>query len=55
MSMGGCLSLHLLRRDLPPEVKGIFSMGSFLVQQSAVVNGPLGSGSKLPVFMMHGN
>jgi len=35
-SMGGCLSLHLLLQALPPCVKGVFSMGSFLVRQSQV-------------------
>jgi predicted esterase len=54
MSMGGCLSLHLLRKDLPPQVKGIFTIGSFLVRDSVVLKGPLGSASKLPIFMMHG-
>ncbi|KAF0712719.1 Aste57867_4705 [Aphanomyces stellatus] len=53
-SQGGCLSLHALRKDWSPKVKGIFSMGSFLVAASQVVTGPLGSGAQLPVVMMHG-
>ena len=40
-SMGGCLALHLLRTEaagkLPSNVKGLFSMGSFLVERSAVL------------------
>lgn len=56
ISMGGCLSLHGLRTDLNPKVRGIFSMGSFLVSSSIVLDEKkkLGASSKLPVFMMHG-
>lgn len=56
ISMGGCLSLHGLRTNLNPKVRGIFSMGSFLVSKSIVLdeNTTLGTSSKLPVFMMHG-
>lgn len=53
-SMGGGLALHTLRKDQPAKLRGIFSMGSFLVQESAVVTGPLGRASKVPLLMMHG-
>jgi len=65
-SMGGCLALHLLRAEadgrLPRAVRGLFSMGSFLVERSAVLGawtegpdgGPRSTSSALPVFMMHG-
>ena len=65
-SMGGCLALHLLRAEaegrLPRAVRGLFSMGSFLVESSAVLGpwtegpngGPRSTSSALPVFMMHG-
>lgn len=54
-SMGGCLTLSLLRANLSSKVKGIFSMGSFLVESSLVNEGILSlSSSKLPIFMMHG-
>jgi len=65
ISMGGCLSLHGLRRQglLNPKVRGIFSMGSFLVNNSIVFKDlstwhsslPNGDGvSGVPVLMMHG-
>lgn len=53
-SMGGGLSLHALRKDSPSNLRGIFSMGSFVVQQSALISGPLGSNARVPVLMMHG-
>jgi predicted esterase len=54
-SMGGCLALTLLRANLSNKVKGIFSMGSFLVESSIVNEGTLStSSSNLPIFMMHG-
>jgi predicted esterase len=52
-SMGGGLVLHFLRKNLPQNVKGIFTMGSFLVNRSAVFN-ENNNLNKLPVFMMHG-
>jgi len=52
-SMGGGLILHFLRKKLPENVKGIFTMGSFLVNGSAVFN-ENNNLNKLPVFMMHG-
>lgn len=57
MSMGGCLSLHGLRKNLHPKVRGIFSMGSFLVNKSVMFDksAPLApSASSMPVLMMHG-
>eukprot|EP01035_Chromulina_nebulosa_P059951 gene59951-82021_t len=35
-SMGGGLALHFLRRKISAKIKGIFSMGSFLVNSSGV-------------------
>ena len=62
--MGGCLALHALRKRfiLSKKLRGLFSIGSFLVQQSSVFvvtddTKPLEEGqqaSLLPVFMMHG-
>lgn len=53
-SMGGGLALHTLRKDQPAKLRGIFTMGSFLVQESAVITGPLGRASGVPLLMMHG-
>jgi predicted esterase len=53
-SMGGGLALHALRKGGPPNLRGIFAMGSYAVQRSALVNGPLGTNASLPVLMMHG-
>lgn len=54
-SMGGCLALHALRKSLPVNTRGIFSLGSFVVQSSAVVVGDLDrSASDIPLLMMHG-
>lgn len=53
-SMGGSLALHLLRKYLPANVKGIFSIGSFLVESSVVLRGIAINASKIPVLMMHG-
>ena len=52
-SMGGGLVLHFLRKQLPNNVKGIFTMGSFLVNESAVFNSN-NNLNNIPVFMMHG-
>jgi predicted esterase len=64
-SMGGGLILHLLRHQLPPNVRGLFTMGSFVVTNSAVLTQPLythhasmdtssSSGATIPLLMMHG-
>jgi predicted esterase len=53
-SMGGGLALHSVRKDVPQNVCGIFSMGSFLTERSSVFSEPLNSGGKLPILMMHG-
>lgn len=54
-SMGGVLALHILRKDVSPKLRGIFCIGSCLLNMSAVFVGPpLGTASKLPVLMMHG-
>ena len=55
LSMGGGLSLHALRKATPSNLRGLFSMGSFLVQSSVVNTGPLNrETSSIPVLMMHG-
>mmetsp|Transcript_39873 Transcript_39873/g.40666 ORF Transcript_39873/g.40666 Transcript_39873/m.40666 type:complete len:346 (+) Transcript_39873:157-1194(+) len=54
-SMGGCLSLHLLRKPLPVNVKGIFSIGSFICQASCLFTSPIDVTVKRPVLMMHGS
>lgn len=54
-SMGGVLALHILRKNVSPKFRGIFCIGSCLLNMSAVFVGPpLGTASKLPVLMMHG-
>lgn len=56
-SMGGGLVLHCLRAQLLPiKVRGVFTMGSFLVQRSLLLKEPLSSrAAQLPVLMMHGS
>ena len=63
-SQGGCLSLHMIRSELvtklPEQLKGIFSMGSFLVSKSVVLQEERMISKKgnmlldIPIFMMHG-
>ena len=54
-SMGGGLSLNMLTGTLPDKLRGIFSLGSYCVQASAVLSKDLPEFSKsLPVLMMHG-
>ena len=54
-SMGGGLILHYLRSQISSKVRGLFTMGSFLVQRSAVLRETLSmKASQLPVLMMHG-
>ena len=63
-SQGGCLSLHMIRSELitrlPGQLKGIFSLGSFLVKKSVVLQEERtisDEGNKLldiPILMMHG-
>lgn len=53
--MGGGLALHFLRRNLSEKIRGIFTMGSFLVESSAVLTDSLPEKNlDLPVIMMHG-
>ena len=55
-SMGGGLVLHGLRMQLSSKVRGLFTMGSFLVQRSSVLRESLSTrSSQLPLLMMHGN
>jgi hypothetical protein len=59
-SQGGCLSLHLMRNDIAEQlsnkVRGIFSMGSFLVKSSVVLKKSADNNglANLPLLMMHG-
>lgn len=52
--MGGGLALHFIRESVRPSSKlcGVFSMGSFLVENSLVFQETIQL--SLPVFMMHG-
>ena len=53
--MGGGLALHFLRRKISDKIKGIFSLGSFLVNSSAVTASALPPHAHaVPVLMMHG-
>ena len=58
-SMGGGLALHCLRyKMISSKIRGIFTMGSFLVQHSAVLEMSLDNNkhkkNNIPVLMMHG-
>ena len=54
-SMGGGLALNFLRRKISNKIKGIFTMGSFLVNSAAVTASPLPPQAlTVPVLMMHG-
>lgn len=56
-SMGGGLVLHGLRMQLSSKVRGLFTMGSFLVQRSMVLRERESlstRSSQLPLLMMHG-
>lgn len=52
--MGGSLSLHLLNRCLPRQVKGVFCIGSYLIESSAVFASTTSYNKNLPILMMHG-
>ena len=55
-SMGGGLVLNMMQRQLPEKVRGLFCMGSFVVEASPVLQGDIHAGAKkLPVLMMHGD
>jgi predicted esterase len=54
-SMGGGLCLHSYRTLISPKLRGVFTMGSFLVESSAVLTSSLIEDySKIPLLMMHG-
>lgn len=53
-SMGGGLALHALRQQGLSKLRGVFSLGSFLVHNSAVFNVSKGHLASVPVLMMHG-
>jgi predicted esterase len=58
LSMGGCLALYLLgRSELDDRIKGVFSMGSFMVDATSLFQQPRPGGflnNRIPVLMMHG-
>lgn len=57
LSMGGGLALYLLSSPLPESVRGIFSMGSFLIEGTSLFQQPRPGGfenNRVPVLMMHG-
>ena len=54
-SMGGCLALHLLRFKLPGNIRGIFSIGSFIIKPSILNSSTITSeNKKIPLYMLHG-
>ncbi len=54
-SMGGGLALHLLRFKLPINIRGIFSIGSFIVISSILNSSTITSeNKKIPLLMLHG-
>lgn len=55
-SMGGGLCLHLLRNEqLPSKVRGVFTIGSFVVESSRALSARYSERAKaLPLLMMHG-
>ena len=55
-SMGGGLCLHLLASShLPSKVRGVFTIGSFLVQSSQALSARYSERTRaLPLLMMHG-
>eukprot|EP01038_Epipyxis_sp_PR26KG_P008998 gene8998-12138_t len=53
-SMGGGQSLHFLRSVLSSKVVGIFSIGSFLVNNSQVYHSLNLNSARIPLLMMHG-
>jgi len=54
-SMGGGLALHLLRYDLPRNILGIFSIGSFIITKSILNTAQISSENKaISLLMMHG-
>eukprot|EP00981_Chlorochromonas_danica_P000671 scaffold146_cov171-Ochromonas_danica.AAC.20 len=54
-SMGGGLSLHAFRKIIHPKLRAVFTMGSFLVEDSSVNKIDLiPSFTSIPLLMMHG-
>jgi predicted esterase len=54
-SMGGGLCLHSYIYDISPKIRGIFTLGSFVVNGSEALNKPIVESMKrVPLLMMHG-
>jgi predicted esterase len=53
-SMGGGLSLHAYRTQIHPNLRGVFVISSFAVNNSALFLQPLSSHHTVPLRMMHG-
>lgn len=62
-SMGGGLALHCLRHKISSKIRGIFTMGSFLVQHSLVLEPSViyntttdkkQKNNNIPILMLHG-
>lgn len=55
-SMGGGLALHLMRYCLPLNIRGIFSIGSFVIKSSILNTVNIRPENKnIPLLMMHGD
>lgn len=55
-SMGGGLALHLMRYCLPLNIRGIFSIGSFVIKSSILNTVSIRPENKnIPLLMMHGD
>lgn len=55
-SMGGGMIYHAFRtaRELLPRVRGVFTMGSFLVEKSTVLDPSIPLPNTIPMLIMHG-
>lgn len=55
-SMGGGLALCAFRKELSPKLRAVFTIGSFLVNKSAVLQGDgIAAHAQIPLLMMHGS
>lgn len=54
-SMGGGLSLHAYRTQIHPDLRGVFVISSFAVNNSALFQQPLSPHRNVPLLMMHGD
>jgi predicted esterase len=53
-SMGGGLSLHALRKQITPKLRGVFCLSSFAPHGSAILTELSPAAKTLPIMMMHG-